>query len=236
MPREAKDYEVKPTEAIISLLNLMRAEEAVLLRAKGDAGPFRVMGSKSGRLVDTNRHNFMFVASLVSDGWLKGGVGELVESYGLSEEGLERLKARKTYSRKGSNSSSSAWRIANGQRRQFQRGPVFDVDGIKAWQRFQEDFEVACLEDPRFNDWDSALDKHDHETWGPFNGPTDDGTRAARLRSAVSYLGPDLATVLLRFFCLQEGVEEMEKRLNWPARSGKVVIAIAARRLVDYYA
>ena len=236
MPREARDYKVEPTEAVVTLLNLMRAQEAVLLRAKGDPGPFRVMGSKSGRLVDTNRHNFMFVASLVSDGWLKGGVGELVESYGLSEEGLERLRARKGYNRKGSDSMSSVRQIAQGKRRQFQRGPVLDVDGIKAWQRFQEDYEVACIEDPRFNDWDSALDKHDHETWGPFNGPTDDGTRAARLRDAVAYLGPDLATVMLRFFCLQEGVEEMEKRLNWPARSGKVVIAIAARRLVDYYA
>jgi hypothetical protein len=126
--------------------------------------------------------------------------------------------------------------FARGQGQRAVRAPSFDADSIKAWRRFQEDYEVACIEDPRFNDWDSVLDRHDHETWGPFDGPTDDGTRAARLRSAVLYLGPDLATVMLRFFCLQEGMKEMEKRLNWPARSGKVVIAIAARRLADYYA
>ena len=237
MPRETRGYGAEPTEATVSLLlNLMRAERAVLLSARGDAGPFRLMGSKSGKIVDTNRHGSAFVAGLVSEGWLEGGVGELVESYRLSEEGLKRLKADGTYSRRGSDSASSTRLVAQDRRRRFQRKSVPDVEGAKAWQRFQEDYEVACIEDPRFNDWDSVLDRQDPKTWGPFDGPTDDGTRAARLRSAVAYLGPELATAALRFFCLQEGVIEMEKRLDWPARSGKVVVAIAARRLVDHYA
>ena len=63
------------------------------------------------------------------------------------------------------------------------------------------------------------------------------GALAARQRfdAAVAAAGPGLADVLWRVVCAGEGLETAERALGWPARAGKLVLALALDRLVLHY-
>lgn len=65
-----------------------------------------------------------------------------------------------------------------------------------------------------------------------------EGSRAAalRLQAALDALGPGLADVALRCCCYLEGLERIETRMEWSARSGEVVLRIALARLDMHYA
>lgn len=60
---------------------------------------------------------------------------------------------------------------------------------------------------------------------------------AARRRfdAAIDAAGPGLADVLWRVVCAGETLPIAEKALQWPARSGKLVLKIALERVADYY-
>lgn len=206
-----------------AFLDMLKTNGAILVRPKGDPQPFKVMCPKTGKLVSNNEFSLVFVKSLQAEGWLAGGQKELVESYQLSDEGKKRLAAK------------AAKQTARDRLRQFRRGPDLDTTAIKGWQQFQLIYERACIEDPRFASWDQVLEPGNPASWGPFNGTVSDGSEAADLRSAAAFIGPDLSNAILMFYCRGENLEAMEKRLSWPARSGKLVVAIAARKLADYY-
>ncbi len=57
----------------------------------------------------------------------------------------------------------------------------------------------------------------------------------SRVGAAIEALGEGLSDVVLRCCCYMEGLETAEKRLGWPARSGKVVLRIALIRLREHY-
>ena len=56
-----------------------------------------------------------------------------------------------------------------------------------------------------------------------------------RVALALSELGPGLSDVVLRCCCYLEGLETIEKKLSWSARSGKIVLRIALMRLKIHY-
>jgi hypothetical protein len=56
-----------------------------------------------------------------------------------------------------------------------------------------------------------------------------------RFDAAVSAVGPGLSDVLWRVICLGEGLETAERALQWPNRSGKLVLLLALDRLVTHY-
>jgi len=56
------------------------------------------------------------------------------------------------------------------------------------------------------------------------------------LSAAIRALGPDLAETVLLGVCQEQGMEDIEKRLAFPARSGKIVLRIALRLLARHYA
>lgn len=60
---------------------------------------------------------------------------------------------------------------------------------------------------------------------------------AARRRfdEAVAAVGGGLADVLWRVICAGEGMRDAERALGWPARAGRIVLAIALDRLADHY-
>ena len=60
---------------------------------------------------------------------------------------------------------------------------------------------------------------------------------AARQRfdGAIRAAGKGLEDVLWRVVCAGEALPEAEKTLGWPARSGKLVLAIALDRVADFY-
>ncbi|HEX8640575.1 MAG TPA: DUF6456 domain-containing protein [Allosphingosinicella sp.] len=56
-----------------------------------------------------------------------------------------------------------------------------------------------------------------------------------RFREAVAAVGPGLADILWRTVCAGEGMRDAEQALGWPARSGRLVLALALDRLADHY-
>jgi hypothetical protein len=56
-----------------------------------------------------------------------------------------------------------------------------------------------------------------------------------RFETAVAAVGAGLTDVLWRVVCAGEGMREAERALGWPARAGRVVLAIALDRLADHY-
>lgn len=56
-----------------------------------------------------------------------------------------------------------------------------------------------------------------------------------RFHAAIEAAGPGLADILWRIVCSGEGMRDAETALGWPARAGKVVLAIALDRMADFY-
>jgi hypothetical protein len=56
-----------------------------------------------------------------------------------------------------------------------------------------------------------------------------------RVHAAFDAVGPELGGILYFVCCLAGGMEEAERRLTMPARSGKAVLALALTRLARHY-
>lgn len=56
-----------------------------------------------------------------------------------------------------------------------------------------------------------------------------------RFEAAVAIAGPGLSDIVWRIVCAGEGMRDAETALGWPARAGKLVLAMALDRIADYY-
>lgn len=112
--------------------------------------------------------------------------------------------------------------------------PLLAPVEVEAAERLREDFEQAQIGPRVTQDWRSFLTPR--ESAGPGRGPCE-GPAAARDRvtRALDGLGSGLADVALRVCCFLEGLETVESRMGWSARSGKVVLKIALQRLAEHY-
>lgn len=120
-------------------------------------------------------------------------------------------------------------------RRQDRNGrPFLGRDLVAAAERLREDFELSNAGPQIARNWDGFL------TAGIDAGLRGDAPRGAqaardRLTAALADLGPGLADVALRCCCFLEGLESIEERMEWSARSGKIVLRIALQRLRRHY-
>ena len=112
--------------------------------------------------------------------------------------------------------------------------PFLAKDLVQAGERLREDFELAHLEPGLAQNWDGFLTP---KSTAPQGSNTATAARDARARvsAALEDLGEGLADIALRCCCHLEGLEISEKRLGWPARSGKVVLKIALSKLALHY-
>lgn len=112
--------------------------------------------------------------------------------------------------------------------------PMLAAIEVEAAERLRDDFERAQMGPRVTQDWRAFLAPADGRQTGrtPCDGPTDARNRVTR---ALSDLGPGLADVALRVCCFLEGLEAVETRMGWSARSGKVVLKIALQRLAEHY-
>ncbi len=124
---------------------------------------------------------------------------------------------------------------ALGRKKGLDGSPFLSAEMIHAGERLREDFEVAQLGPRITQNWDRFLTASVRQSYEPCD--IDDRPSAARNRvaAALAELGPGLADVAFRCCCFLEGLETAEKRLNWSARSGKVVLRIALSRLALHY-
>jgi hypothetical protein len=116
------------------------------------------------------------------------------------------------------------------------RGRAFlDERQAEAGERLRCDFELAGL-GPRVTSVWSGVPAQGRRLGGHDLAPTERQVAARqRLRRALDVLDGELGDVALRVCCFLEGLEAVEARQGWPARSGKVVLAIALSRLASHY-
>ena len=57
----------------------------------------------------------------------------------------------------------------------------------------------------------------------------------ARFDGAIACAGSGLTDILWRVVCAGEAIPDAEKALNWPVRSGKLVLKLALDRVGDFY-
>ncbi len=111
--------------------------------------------------------------------------------------------------------------------------PFLSRDLVASGERLREDFELAQMGPSVTQDWSRFLTGPDRGA----PGGTGMGASDARGRvvAALAELGPGLGDVALRCCCYLEGMESLERRMGWSARSGKIVLRIALQRLKRHY-
>ena len=102
-----------------------------------------------------------------------------------------------------------------------------------AGEKLREDYERSQLAPSVTMRWDPVRVK----TTGERGLTPGEHQIAARRRfdGALAAAGKGLDDILWRVVCAGEGLPDAEKRLGWPARSGKLVLRIALDRVADFY-
>ena len=118
-------------------------------------------------------------------------------------------------------------------RRGKDRKPLISEAQYLAGERLRNDFERALLARRTTLNWELA------GTGSHANSPADlsDGAIAARQRyhAALDSVGPELASILAQVCCLSAGIEQAERVLELPARSGRAVLGLALNALARHY-
>ena len=103
---------------------------------------------------------------------------------------------------------------------------------IDAARRLGEDYELGGLP------FEGIEEVADLEAWlDAQTGALPRGIEEARarVREALTDLGPGLSEIALRCCCFLLGLEQTERDMGWSARSGKIVLRIALQRLERHY-
>lgn len=110
--------------------------------------------------------------------------------------------------------------------------PLLSASALEAAFRLRDDFEIGRAGVDSGTDWQSFLSELPALTREASDEPAAARRRLAR---ALSDLGSGLAEVTTAVCCFDEGLEAVERRMGWAARSAKVVLAIALSRLAAHY-
>ena len=101
-----------------------------------------------------------------------------------------------------------------------------------AGERLRADYERAQLSPSVTMCWDPVRAR----TTGDGLTPSERQIAARqRFDDAMREAGRGLQDVLWRVVCACESLPDAEKALEWPARSGKLVLRIALDRVADFY-
>lgn len=112
--------------------------------------------------------------------------------------------------------------------------PLISEAQYLSGERLRRDFERAMLSRRTTLNWDLA-----GAGSRAANAPAElsDGAIAARQRyhAALDSVGPELAAILAQVCCLSAGIEQAERVLDLPARSGRAVLGLALNALARHY-
>jgi len=113
------------------------------------------------------------------------------------------------------------------------RGHITDRE-YDAGERLRADWETAQLAPNMSMRWEPVVtrgSRHDRDL-----NPTERQIAAkARFDGALAVAGKGLADILWRVVCAGESLPVAEKSLEWPARSGKLVLKLALDRVAEFY-
>jgi hypothetical protein len=101
-----------------------------------------------------------------------------------------------------------------------------------AGERLRADYERAQLAPGVTMRWEPVRVRGT----GPRLSPSETQIAARqRFDGAIAAAGKGLEDILWRVVCACETVTAAEKELEWPARSGKLVLRLALERVADFY-
>lgn len=112
--------------------------------------------------------------------------------------------------------------------------PAIDAQQFAAGERLRADFERSHMQARLTSSWDLPTRG---SRGGNASADLSDGAIAARQRlyAAFEAVGPELSGILHQVCCLAAGMEQAERVLALPGRSGKAVLAMALTRLARHY-
>jgi hypothetical protein len=112
--------------------------------------------------------------------------------------------------------------------------PLISDEQFQAGERLRADFERAMLTRRTTTNWDLAGAGRCGA--GTATDLSDAALAAGeRYHRALESVGPELAGILSEVCCLAAGLEQAERRLNLPQRSGKAVLGLALTALARHY-
>ena len=112
--------------------------------------------------------------------------------------------------------------------------PLISEAQYLAGEKLRMDFERAMMARRTTTNWDVAGAA---ARGGNAAAELSDGAIAARQRymKALDAVGPELSSILTQVCCLSTGLEQAERVLNLPQRSGKAVLGLALTALARHY-
>ncbi|HBZ44149.1 MAG TPA: helix-turn-helix domain containing protein [Maritimibacter sp.] len=118
--------------------------------------------------------------------------------------------------------------------------PFLPPELVRAAERFKESYEIARAAGMLGDDLDDLLLDRLAAPKRVAQGSSAEAIpRGAlaleHLTKAVRCLGPELSRTVILAVCRETGMETIEKQLDYPARSGKIVLRIALNSLARHY-
>jgi hypothetical protein len=111
--------------------------------------------------------------------------------------------------------------------------PLISDAQYLAGERLRSDFERALLARRTTTNWEMA------GAGGRGGQPAEPSEQALAARQryakAMAAVGPELGSILAQVCCLSAGLEQAERLLNLPQRSGKAVLGLALTALARHY-
>ena len=101
-----------------------------------------------------------------------------------------------------------------------------------AGERLRMDYETAQLSPSITMSWEPVRVRG---TGSPLTPGERQLAARGRFDGAVEAAGKGLGDILWRVVCACETLPVAEKALDWPARSGKLVLKLALERVADFY-
>ena len=173
---------------------------------------------------------------MAEDEALRVGLGEGVDPYSEQHKDWAKRNVSDDKNKKrGIRYNAAESPLTALARRRDKDGNAFlSADLVAAGERLREDFELAQLGPRVTQNWERFLTAGGRGNFG--SGELGGSSNARdRVSAALSDLGPGLGDVVLRCCCFLEGMEAVERRMGWSARSGKIVLRIALQRLRVHY-
>lgn len=111
--------------------------------------------------------------------------------------------------------------------------PLISTEQYLAGERLRLDFERSMMVRRTTTSWDMA----GAGSSGNSSLDVSDAAIASRQRfhKAMEAVGPELASILYQVCCMTSGLEQAERVLNLPQRSGKAVLGLALTSLARHY-
>lgn len=113
------------------------------------------------------------------------------------------------------------------------RGHLTDRQ-FDAGERLRADYERAQLGPSVTMRWDAVRIRGQGSDIG-LTATERQIAAKARFDAALDEAGSGLSDILWRVACAGEGLPDAEKALQWPARSGKLVLKLALDRVANFY-